>query len=353
MIGAMRCSLFLLPDAEEPIEPLLVVLGEAGFYPCLSVLLLQESLLAEELPRALDRENVILLDPSRTACSLIARLPLVLTQACGGNALYQRPDRSFFLLVVGERAEWPELRHFTIPGGIGRFARRLYWFPDQPRALEESLPFLPPLQRYPSPGETRLWFSWAGPRDEAVRRLDEGEARMRQACPFAYLHTDTLAATVGNSLLAKGLRLAVAESCTGGLLSHLLTNTPGASDYFVQGWVVYRTETKSRLLGVAEELIAQAGVVSARIAEELAHYARAKAGTDLALSVTGLAGPGGGTAEVPVGTVYLGLAAAEGVRSYHLLLKGDRQSIKAQAAAWALYRLWRWLQREEHRISSE
>jgi nicotinamide-nucleotide amidase len=163
-------------------------------------------------------------------------------------------------------------------------------------------------------------------------------------------------AALGDALRARGWRLATAESCTGGLLAGVCTAPAGASDWFAAGFVTYANDAKSALLGVPEPLIDRHGAVSAEVADAMARGALARAGVQLALSITGIAGPGGGSAAKPVGTVWLGLAWAhpretqEGLpaggdaplvasRTERLNLDGDRAAIRGQTVAIALRRL--------------
>lgn len=136
---------------------------------------------------------------------------------------------------------------------------------------------------------------------------------------------------------ANGLTLATAESCTGGLVSGRLTSVPGASDVFRGGVVAYSDELKTRLLGVPAEVLAEHGAVSADTAAALAHGARERLGADVGLAVTGVAGPGGGTAEKPVGLVFLHAAAPGGERALEFSVPGDRQAIRARTAVSALH----------------
>jgi nicotinamide-nucleotide amidase len=139
-------------------------------------------------------------------------------------------------------------------------------------------------------------------------------------------------------LLAQGRTIALAESCTGGLIAARLTAIAGISASFLGGVVAYANEAKTALLGVPGELLARHGAVSAEVAEAMAAGARRRVGADLGLSVTGIAGPGGGTPEKPVGLVYLGLATAEGVRSRRLDLGPEqpRDVIRSRAAKHAM-----------------
>ena len=141
---------------------------------------------------------------------------------------------------------------------------------------------------------------------------------------------------VGDALLARGWRLATAESCTGGLLAKRLTDTPGSSRYFERGFVTYSNASKVALLGVPEAEIAAHGAVSAEVAEAMARGARERAGVELALGITGIAGPDGGTAEKPVGTVFISVASPEGSASRRLLLVGPRRAVRERSAQAAL-----------------
>ncbi len=141
---------------------------------------------------------------------------------------------------------------------------------------------------------------------------------------------------VGRLLKARGETVSVAESCTGGLVGHRLTEVPGSSDYFIEGVVAYANEAKTRHLGVAPETIKQFGAVSKEVAEAMAAGMRERSGTDYAVSVTGIAGPAGGSEEKPVGTVFIGYSDGREVRSLHLKLPGDRYLVRWRASQAAL-----------------
>jgi nicotinamide-nucleotide amidase len=136
---------------------------------------------------------------------------------------------------------------------------------------------------------------------------------------------------------ARGLTLATAESCTGGLVAQRLTSVPGSSDVFLGAVVAYADEVKVRELGVPGEVLERYGAVSPETAEAMAAGARSGLGADVAVSVTGIAGPGGGTAEKPVGLVYLHGQGPEGGRAADFVFPGDRDSIRRRAAATALH----------------
>lgn len=137
---------------------------------------------------------------------------------------------------------------------------------------------------------------------------------------------------LGKLLREHGKTLSVAESCTGGFLGHRLTNIPGSSDYFLQGFIVYSNKAKAELLGVPESLIRTHGAVSEEAACAMAEGARAKASSDYGLAVTGIAGPSGGTPQKPVGLVFMALAWEGGVSVEKSLFLGGREQIKFQSA---------------------
>lgn len=153
---------------------------------------------------------------------------------------------------------------------------------------------------------------------------------------------------VGPLLRRLKLTLATAESCTGGLISHRLTNVPGSSDYFLGGVAAYDNRIKVALLGVKEKTLAAHGAVSRETVLEMARGAREHLGADLALATTGIAGPGGGTPEKPVGTVWIALSTPTGDRARHHLWQGSREENKIFSAEAALQLLMEYLEGETH-----
>jgi nicotinamide-nucleotide amidase len=147
---------------------------------------------------------------------------------------------------------------------------------------------------------------------------------------------DTLAAATARVLTAAGLTVALAESCTGGLIAKLLTDQPGASAFLERGAVTYANRAKTDWLGVPTGLLDRYGAVSSECAQAMAEGIRRAAGSDLGLAVTGIAGPDGGSAEKPVGTVYLALAGATGTRVELLRCSGDRDQVRQRSAYTAL-----------------
>ena len=146
----------------------------------------------------------------------------------------------------------------------------------------------------------------------------------------------SLAEVVGEKLARQGKTLAVAESCTGGLLAKLLTDIPGSSKYFTYGWITYSNQAKSSELGVDAGLIEEHGAVSEQVARAMAKGARNRAGTDYAISITGIAGPAGGTEQKPVGLVYIGVDSNNGCFIRQFFLSGNRRFIRLRAAQTAL-----------------
>jgi nicotinamide-nucleotide amidase len=144
--------------------------------------------------------------------------------------------------------------------------------------------------------------------------------------------TDTLETSVIRLATAQGWSLAVAESCTGGLLAHRLTNVPGASAVFLGGAVTYANEEKTRQLGVPPALLAEHGAVSGPVAEAMARGLAERSGASLVVTTTGIAGPGGGSAEKPVGTLWLGLCSRGEVRSFQRRLAQERETFKFMAS---------------------
>lgn len=180
--------------------------------------------------------------------------------------------------------------------------------------------------------------------NEAVlQSLAEGvRARLRE---WVYAEgQDTLEEVVGRMLRERGLTVAVAESCTGGLIGYRLTQVPGSSAYVDRGALCYSNQAKTDMLGVPAPLIEQHGAVSPEVAAAMARGIRERSGASVALSVTGIAGPGGATETKPVGLVYIGLdGGGDDVRAKEFRFHGDRSLIRQRAAQAALDVLRRWL----------
>ena len=190
-----------------------------------------------------------------------------------------------------------------------------------------------------APGQVEIHLRATGSDTaEALRRAEELAERLEQALGD-YVFTrgpETLEQVVGLYLMMRGATLAVAESCTGGLVAERLTNVPGSSHYFVGGVVCYSEKLKAKLVGVSPALMRRRGEVSAEVAEALAKGVRRRAGAVLGLGVTGIAGPTGGTPDKPVGTVHLALADAHRVKTEKHRFLGDRERVRWQASQAAL-----------------
>jgi nicotinamide-nucleotide amidase len=182
-------------------------------------------------------------------------------------------------------------------------------------------------------------YAAAADREAAAGQLEAASAWARKRLGDALFSEtgESLPAAVGRMLRERGATLALAESCTGGLLAHLLTETPGSSDYFLASVVSYANAAKTRILGVEAQSLESHGAVHTETAREMAIQIRNLAGSTYALATSGIAGPAGGTQEKPVGTVCIGLAGPAGARGYRFVFGGlDRSRNKALFAHQAL-----------------
>jgi PncC family amidohydrolase len=148
---------------------------------------------------------------------------------------------------------------------------------------------------------------------------------------------------IGEYLRPLGLKLALAESCTGGLVGHRITNMPGSSEYFLGGVTAYAYEAKVKLLGVSWDTLTRFGAVSRETVLEMARGARTALGADIGVAVSGIAGPGGGMPGKPVGLTWIGLSANDGEDARSFIFPGDRLEVKEQAAEQALQLLGEYL----------
>lgn len=184
----------------------------------------------------------------------------------------------------------------------------------------------------------RIYASGQHADAERELRAVAHEIRLRLD-PYAFGRDDeTLAGVLGELLRARNERLATAESCTGGGIGAMITSASGSSDWYTGGWITYTNDMKTAQLGVPAELFKTVGAVSREVAEAMARGALERSGADYALSVTGIAGPAGGSEAKPVGTVYIGLASrrVEPVAVHHFLFTGDRDGIRLRTAFAAL-----------------
>ncbi|MHB9094763.1 MAG: competence/damage-inducible protein A [Eubacteriales bacterium] len=178
--------------------------------------------------------------------------------------------------------------------------------------------------------------------DKMINKIEK-EIRKRLGDYIYGADDDSLEKVVAGLLKKHGLTISTAESCTGGMIAQRLTNIPGVSDNFMYGVVSYSNEAKTGLLGVPPEIIEKHGAVSEETAIEMVKGVRQSCGTDLAVSVTGIAGPSGGTPEKPVGLVYIGFSDRDTTIVQRFLFTGDREVIRWQTANAALNMLRRYL----------
>ncbi|UCC97000.1 MAG: competence/damage-inducible protein A [Phycisphaerales bacterium] len=174
------------------------------------------------------------------------------------------------------------------------------------------------------------------PRAEQMAQKDEQTLRSLLAELVFGMGEQTLAEVVGEELTRQGKTVALAESCTAGLLAKLLTDIPGASEYFTHGWITYSDEAKTNELGVPALLVEQYGAVSEQVAESMARGARKKARTDFAIGITGIAGPSGGSEQKPVGLVYISVDSGTGCETKGCFFTHDRGFTRLRAAQTAL-----------------
>lgn len=199
--------------------------------------------------------------------------------------------------------------------------------------------------------EVEIQFTAQGKSEaEASSRIDRVAKMIIEKmgiCVFA-VNGETMEEIVGKLLSGRSETLSVAESCTGGLIGERVTGVSGASEYFIEGAVTYHNDSKIKTLGVSADLIEKYGAVSGEVAEAMALGMRNRAKTDYSISVTGVAGPGGGTKEKPVGTVFIGYADKNLTKSVKLSLPGDRYLIRWRSSQAALDMLRREILKAEN-----
>ena len=234
----------------------------------------------------------------------------------------------------------PVIIHKTVlTTGIGES-----WLADKIEPWASQLPASIKLAYLPQPGIVRLRLSATGTNKEALGQLVNKEIENLKALIdeviFGY-DTDTLEAIVGSELRKRKQRLATAESCTGGYIAHLLTSIAGSSDYFNGSVVAYSNEIKQMLLGVSAKSLEEQGAVSEAVVKEMAEGIRKKMNTDYALATSGIAGPGGGTDEKPVGTIWVALATPDNTRAklFHMGEHRQRNIRRTALAALNMLRL--------------
>ena len=197
----------------------------------------------------------------------------------------------------------------------------------------------PTIAPYASFGEMFLRLTVkCGKNEDASALIDPLEAAVRERIGehIYAVDEDGMEQTVVHALCAAGKTLATAESCTGGMVSSMITSVPGSSAAFIGGFATYANEAKVKALGVSEETLERYGAVSEQTAREMAQGAKERLGADFALAITGIAGPEGGTEEKPVGLVYIALAGESGMQIKELRMRGSRDRIRRMSALNAL-----------------
>lgn len=266
--------------------------------------------------------------------------------------MFTRVDKKFLAVMPGPPREMqPMFEQYVLPHlkeGAGEvFVRRrnLRVSGMGESALDEAIA---PIYKAYKSVQTSILFnktevevqlaSTAANEAEAQRVADELAEKIAKKLGVAVfaMNGEKMEEVIGELLTKAGKTVSLAESCTGGLVARRLTEVPGSSKYFIEGSVTYSNEAKIRTLGVRPETLEQFGAVSSQTAEEMATGMRERTGTDYAVSVTGIAGPDGGSEEKPVGTVYIGLADADGVKTIKLTFPGDRYLIRWRSSQAAL-----------------
>lgn len=261
----------------------------------------------------------------------------------GGKVMAAMPGVPAEMEIMFANEVAPKLHALT--GGQVIQVRKLHCFGAGESAIAQKLGDLMKRGRNPlinttaNVGAVTLYIVASAPTPEDAARMIEADERLLRSLVGEYIYGvdgQTLAEVVGQGLARNRQTVAVAESCTGGLVAKVLTDGAGSSDYFRQGWVTYSNESKVRELGVPAELIERHGAVSPEVAQAMATGARERANADFALAITGIAGPGGGTEQKPVGLVYISLAAPDGVQTRKCRFMPPREAVRLRAANTAL-----------------
>ncbi len=204
---------------------------------------------------------------------------------------------------------------------------------------EEGLPKNIKLAYLPQPGAVRLRLTAAGKDKKLLEQTIDGEIeKLKKIIPedISGFDDEQLNETIGKLLREKGKTLSTAESCTGGYIAHLITSVPGSSDYFKGSIIAYANEAKESMLGVRHQSLIKYGAVSEQVVKEMAEGARIKLKTDYAIATSGIAGPGGGTEDKPVGTTWIAIATPDQTIAEHFLMGDHRERNIRKTAATAL-----------------
>jgi len=256
-----------------------------------------------------------------------------------GKLFFAMPGVPMEMKRMFTKSVLPEIKRFA--GGQAVVVKKLKCFGAGESTIAELLGTLMQRGRNPlinctaSSGIITLHIIATAENKEKAGQMAEKDEKLLQSTLGELIYgvaDQSLAEVVAEKLVQQGKTIAVAESCTGGLLAKLLTDIPGSSKYFTYGWITYSNEAKISELGVSAELIQEYGAVSGQVAESMARAARKKAGTDYAVGITGIAGPTGGTEQKPVGLVYIGVDSENGCDTKRCLFFGNRRLIRLRAA---------------------
>ncbi|HEC83150.1 MAG TPA: nicotinamide-nucleotide amidohydrolase family protein, partial [Firmicutes bacterium] len=259
----------------------------------------------------------------------------------GERTIYVLPGVPGEMKVIFERSIARELQHLSLERySVTRVVTTFGLTESEiARRIGEHLPDDVRIGYLPGLDGVKLRLTAGGSdRQEIGQRLKTVTSKIVEILGDNVVSTEglPLSEVVGKMLIESHLTIAIAESCTGGLIGHLLTEIPGISSSLDRDVVAYSNATKVEALGVDSNLIETRGAVSGEVAAAMAEGVRARSGTDIGLSTTGIAGPTGGTPTKPVGTVYIGLAFGEETRVEKRQFRGDRSAIKVRAANTAL-----------------
>ncbi|MHC4205452.1 MAG: competence/damage-inducible protein A [Planctomycetota bacterium] len=281
------------------------------------------------------------------ALTSIGTAPGIMAEPCTRRGAGESKGKLFFALPgvpvemkrMFEESVLPELERLA--GGQAMVVKKLKCFGAGESTIAELLGTMMQRGRNPlinctaSSGIITLHIIATAENKEKAEQMAEKDQKLLQSTLGELIYgvgDQSLAEVVGEELARQGKTIAVAESCTGGLLAKFLTDNPGSSKYFTFGWITYSNEAKSSQLDVPVELIKQHGAVSEQVARAMAVGARKKAGTDYAISITGIAGPTGGTEQKPVGLVYIGVDSENGCETERCFFYHGRQFIRLRAA---------------------
>lgn len=260
-----------------------------------------------------------------------------------GRLIFAMPGVPSEMKKMFEDSVWMRMQDVSIDQTI--FVRKLKCFGEGESAVAQKLGDMMARERNPlinitvSYGIITLYIVSKAQGIESAKMLaekDEKQIRGLLGKVVYGVEEQTLAEVVGEKLAEKNKTLAIAESCTGGLVAKLITDVSGASKYFTYGWVTYSNKAKIDQIGVPADLIEKYGAVSGEVAEAMANGARMKSGADFALGLTGIAGPAGGSKDKPVGLVYISLSSDNNCQTQRYIFSHERSFMRMRAAQTAL-----------------